>query len=154
VHSTSHTLPFENLKQIQTLAVSPDGSLLLSIDVDGRALLINRKRRALLHHFSFKGPVAAAKFSPDGRYLAVGVGRLVQVRAWPCATTCARHHGGDEGWGSLDRSHAAHGCSDTRTGAPVRCRRGSTPTGTQTGTRAAPRPAAPTRTAGVGYPEL
>jgi len=36
-------------------------------------------RGALLHHFSFKGPVSVAKFSPDGRYLAVGVGRLVQV---------------------------------------------------------------------------
>jgi periodic tryptophan protein 2 len=41
--STSQTLPFENLKQIQTLCLSPDGALLLSIDCDGRALLINRK---------------------------------------------------------------------------------------------------------------
>ncbi|MEW5311682.1 MAG: hypothetical protein WDW38_003377 [Sanguina aurantia] len=77
--STSHTLPFENLKQVRTLALSPDGALLLSIDDAGRALLINRKRRALLHHFSFKGPVSVAKFSPDGAYVAVGVGRLVQV---------------------------------------------------------------------------
>ena len=37
------------------------------------------RRRALLHHFSFKGPVSIAKFSPDGRYLAAGIGRLVQV---------------------------------------------------------------------------
>ena len=68
--------------QIQTLCVSPDGTLLLSIDEDGRALLINKKRRALLHHFSFKGPVATARFSPDGRYIAAAVGRLVQVG--PC----------------------------------------------------------------------
>lgn len=53
---------------------------MLSIDEDGKALLINRARRALLHHFSFKGPVAVARFSPDGKYIAVGVGRLVQVR--------------------------------------------------------------------------
>ncbi len=65
--------------QIRTLCISPNGSLLLSIDEDGRALLINKRRRALLHHFSFKGPVAVAKFSPDGQYLAVGVGRLLQV---------------------------------------------------------------------------
>jgi periodic tryptophan protein 2 len=55
----------------------------LSIDEDGRALLINKQRRALLHHFSFKGPVAVAKFSPDGKYIAVGVGRLVQVWKTP-----------------------------------------------------------------------
>lgn len=80
VQSTSSTLPFENSKQIRTLCLSPDGRLLLSIDADGRALLINRKRRALLHHFSFKAPVRAAKFSPDGGYVACAVGRLLQVR--------------------------------------------------------------------------
>ena len=66
--------------QIQTLCLSPDGRLLLAIDTDGRSLLINKTRRALLHHFSFKGPVLAAKFSPDGQYIACAVGRLLQVR--------------------------------------------------------------------------
>ena len=80
VQSTSSTLPFENGKQVRTICVSPDGRLLLSIDQDGRALLINRKRRALLHHFSFKAAVRAAKFSPDGKYVACAVGRLLQVR--------------------------------------------------------------------------
>lgn len=78
--SCSSTLPFENGRQIRTIAVSPDGRLLLSIDDEGRALVVNRRRRALLHHFSFKGPVRAAKWSPDGRYLAAAVGRLLQVR--------------------------------------------------------------------------
>ena len=107
--STSATLPFENAKQVQhvilhrhvfcvglatgwrqchvhcnvmqirTLCVSPSGQLLLSIDEDGRSLLINRERHALLHHFSFKKPVAAAAFSRDGRYIACAVGRLLQV---------------------------------------------------------------------------
>ncbi|GFR41863.1 hypothetical protein Agub_g2644, partial [Astrephomene gubernaculifera] len=80
--STSKCLPFENLTQIRVLCVSPDGALLMSVDKDGRALLINRKRQVLLHHFSFKGPVACARFSPDGRYVAVAVGHLVQV--WLC----------------------------------------------------------------------
>jgi len=82
--SCSSTLPFENGRQIRTIAVSPDGRLLLSIDDEGRALVVNRRRRALLHHFSFKGPVRAAKWSPDGRYLAVAVGRLLQVRGVAC----------------------------------------------------------------------
>jgi periodic tryptophan protein 2 len=77
--STSSTLPFENAKNVRTICVSPDGRLLLSIDEDGRALVINRRRRALLHHFTFKGTVRAASFSPDGNYVAAAVGRLVQV---------------------------------------------------------------------------
>lgn len=72
--------PRPALAQVATLCVSPCGTLLLAIDEDGRALLINRKRRALLHHFTFKARVAAAKFSPDGCFLAVAVGRLLQVR--------------------------------------------------------------------------
>lgn len=77
--SVSSTLPFENGRQIRTIAVSPDGRTLLSIDDEGRAVVVNRRRRALLHHFSFKGPVRVAKFSPDGKYVACGVGRLLQV---------------------------------------------------------------------------
>ena len=79
VESASFTLPFENQKNVRVLAVSPDSRLLLSIDTDGKALVINRKRKALLHHFSFKSTVRIAKFSPDGQFIAVGVGRLVQV---------------------------------------------------------------------------
>lgn len=33
----------------------------------------------MLHHFSFKGKVAAARFSPCGAFFVVAVGRLVQV---------------------------------------------------------------------------
>ena len=78
-HSTSQTLPFENLKQVRTLCLAPDGRLLLSVDEDGRALVVDRQRRVLLHHVSFKAPVRAAKFSPDGAYVAVAVGKLLQV---------------------------------------------------------------------------
>ncbi|CAD7702736.1 unnamed protein product, partial [Ostreobium quekettii] len=82
--STSRTLPFENGHQIRVLCLSPCGGLLLSIDEEGRCIVINKRRRALLHHVSFKGPVAAAKFSPDGRYVAVAVGRMLQVWKRPC----------------------------------------------------------------------
>lgn len=77
--SAGSALPFESLGQLRTLCLSPDGLLLLAIDVEGKALLINRKRQVLLHHFSFKGPVATAKFSPDGQFIACAVQRLVQV---------------------------------------------------------------------------
>ncbi|KAK9845761.1 hypothetical protein WJX81_001752 [Elliptochloris bilobata] len=81
--SVSSTLPFECAKQIRTLCLSPGGGLLLAIDEDGRALLINRHRRVLLHHFSFKASVAAARFSPDGKFIAAAVGRLLQVWRTP-----------------------------------------------------------------------
>ncbi|DBA78910.1 hypothetical protein WJX77_008158 [Trebouxia sp. C0004] len=81
--STGSALPFESLGQLRNLCVSPDGLLLLAIDTEGKALLINRKRQVLLHHFSFKGPVATAKFSPDGQYIACAVQRLVQVWRTP-----------------------------------------------------------------------
>jgi periodic tryptophan protein 2 len=70
----------KHYSQVRTLCLSPDGQLLLSIDEQGRALLVARTRRVLLHHFSFKGPVTAAAFSPDGKYVAVAVGKLLQVR--------------------------------------------------------------------------
>lgn len=81
--SAGSALPFESLGQLRTLCLSPDGLLLLAIDVEGKALLINRKRQVLLHHFSFKGPVATAKFSPDGQFIACAVQRLVQVWRTP-----------------------------------------------------------------------
>ena len=43
-------------------------------------MLINKRRRVLLHHFSFKGPVSAACFSPDGQHIACAVGKILQVR--------------------------------------------------------------------------
>ena len=60
------------------------------MDEEGRSLLINKRRRTLLHRFSFKGPVAAAAFSPDGRYIACAVGKLLQVLAASACTLVAQ----------------------------------------------------------------
>jgi periodic tryptophan protein 2 len=83
VKSAASTLPHELRSNVRTLCVSPDGALLVAIDDTGRSLVINRRQNALLHHFSFKDVVRVAAFSPDGRYLAVGAGRLVQVWCRP-----------------------------------------------------------------------
>lgn len=53
----------------------------MAIDEDGRSLLINKKQSVLLHRFSFKGPVRAAEFSPDGQFIACAVGKVLQARA-------------------------------------------------------------------------
>ena len=75
----SYTLPFAHRKDIRRIALSPSGSLLLSIDDDGRAILTSYPRRLAVHHFSFKAAVSALAFSPSGRHFAVGIGRDVEI---------------------------------------------------------------------------
>lgn len=67
VGSRSRTLDFECRKNIERLALSPDGRTLLAIDEDGRAVLVNVRKGIVLHHVNFKAPVRAASFSPDGK---------------------------------------------------------------------------------------
>lgn len=83
VKSETVTLPCENTKNVTRIAVSPNGTLLLSVDEEGRCLLINLHRRVVLHWISFKNAVRAIKFSPDGALFAVAIGKLVQVWQTP-----------------------------------------------------------------------
>ncbi|CEQ40342.1 SPOSA6832_01966, partial [Sporobolomyces salmonicolor] len=71
VNNKSRTLAFENRKNIARVALSPDASVLISVDEDGRAVLVNFKRSTVLHHFNFKKPVRDIKFSPDGKRIQV-----------------------------------------------------------------------------------
>ncbi|OSC96353.1 WD40 repeat-like protein [Trametes coccinea BRFM310] len=83
VNNKSYTFPFENRKNVAAIALSPDANVLLSVDEDGRALLVNFKRGVVLHHFNFQKPVKAIKFSPDGKYIAVSYDSHVQVWRTP-----------------------------------------------------------------------
>ncbi|KZT23719.1 WD40 repeat-like protein [Neolentinus lepideus HHB14362 ss-1] len=83
VNNKSFTFPFENRKNIAAIALSPDSNVLISIDEDGRALLVNYRRRVVLHHFNFHKPVKAVKFSPDGKHIAVTHDTHVQVWRTP-----------------------------------------------------------------------
>jgi periodic tryptophan protein 2 len=76
---SSYTLPFETRKDISRFAISPDGTQLIVVDSDGAALLINLPRRIVLAPFNFKEKVHAIKFSPNGKYFAVGRGKTVQL---------------------------------------------------------------------------
>ena len=57
VNHSSSVLPFESRKEIRLLTPSHDGRLLVVLDVDGRALLVNLQRRVVLHRFNFKKKV-------------------------------------------------------------------------------------------------
>ncbi|KAJ3615729.1 hypothetical protein Zmor_012346, partial [Zophobas morio] len=80
------TLPCENNKDIYRIALSPNGSLLISIDLDGRALLVNYCKGVVLSDFNFKNKVSDIKFSPDGRFFAVAIGKQLQV--WRSPSLC------------------------------------------------------------------
>ena len=69
-------------RDILTLALSPDGRLLLCVDGEGGAAFVNVARRTVLCQMQFKTKVRAARFSPDSRLVAVGAGRLIQL--WRC----------------------------------------------------------------------
>ncbi|TPX32377.1 hypothetical protein SmJEL517_g04533 [Synchytrium microbalum] len=79
VGNKSLTLPFENRKNISRIALSPNGALLLTVDEDGQAMLVNFPRKVVLHHFNFKSPVRDIVFSPDNRWIAVTIGKLLQI---------------------------------------------------------------------------
>lgn len=79
VRNCSSTLPFECRTDIRCMALAPNGTLLLTVDRNGHAMLANIARRVVLHQINFKQPVRCVRFSPDGRFLAVALGRLLQV---------------------------------------------------------------------------
>ncbi|KAK9141647.1 hypothetical protein Syun_011047 [Stephania yunnanensis] len=77
--SQTQTLPCQTSSNIARIAASPDARFLVAVDDNSRLLFINLRRRAVLHRMSFKKPVSALAFSPDGSLVAVGVGKLVQI---------------------------------------------------------------------------
>ncbi|KAJ1863412.1 U3 snoRNP protein [Coemansia sp. RSA 989] len=79
VNNKTETLPCENKRDIRRLALSPNGNLLLSVDELGQTLLINFRRRTVLHYFNLKDKVRDIQFSPDGKYFVVALGRNIQV---------------------------------------------------------------------------
>lgn len=83
IHNKSFTFNYEHRKNISAIALNPQGSLLMSIDEDGRAILVNFKARTVLHHFNFKNKVRSIEFSPDGTHFAVAAGRFVEVWKTP-----------------------------------------------------------------------
>jgi periodic tryptophan protein 2 len=79
---TLHTIDACTHRDIATMALSPNGALLLVIDVEGGGMFINMRKRVPLAPFHFKKPVSAVSFSPDSTIVAVSHGRHIQL--WRC----------------------------------------------------------------------
>jgi periodic tryptophan protein 2 len=82
-NSKSVTLPFEMGNNIAAVALSPDKKVLITVDEDGRALLVNYRKGVVLNHFNFKSKVVTIVFSPCGKYFAASHGKQVQVWKTP-----------------------------------------------------------------------
>ncbi len=68
------------------MELSPDAKTLITIDVDGFALVINFLKKVVIAHFNFKGPVTAFGYSPDSRFFLVATGKKVKIFETPSVT--------------------------------------------------------------------
>ena len=80
LNHTSQTLKFQQRHNIKCLALSPDNKLLVSVDSEGFAAILNFKRQIILATMKFKsGNIGAIQFSPDSKYLAVAHDNWISV---------------------------------------------------------------------------
>ena len=75
----ARTYPFQNRSNISTLLLSHDGTTLISIDVDGFALIINMLKKVIIAHFNFRDTVTAIAFSPDDKFFFVATGTKCKI---------------------------------------------------------------------------
>ncbi|KIM22567.1 hypothetical protein M408DRAFT_18150 [Serendipita vermifera MAFF 305830] len=85
VNNRSRTLPFQTRKNISTIALSPDGKVLVVVDEDGKLLLLSASlpQAPVLHHFNLKSKVGSVDFSKDGKFIAITTSSMVHVYVTP-----------------------------------------------------------------------
>lgn len=62
-NNSTEVLPFENNHQTKLLQISPDGVILVAIDMAGYAVVFNLKGSFVVAEFNFKGVISMATFS-------------------------------------------------------------------------------------------
>lgn len=65
----SYTLGYEHQKDVAQIAASPCGSFLVSVDVDGRMIMVHLERDCVVARMGFNEQVGFIEFSPDGKYM-------------------------------------------------------------------------------------
>ncbi len=66
------------------MCLSADNKLLISVDENNTLLLSNFHKRIVISGLGLKGgAVGSIKFSPDGKYIAAGVGSKIQIWKTP-----------------------------------------------------------------------
>lgn len=82
-NNKSKTLPFECRSNVDKICLSPDNKVLIMIDIDGYALIINFMQRVVLSHFNFRAPVTAISFSHDSKFFAVATDTRIRIFETP-----------------------------------------------------------------------
>ena len=85
--NVARTYPFQNRSNIAKLLLNHSGSMLISIDVDGFALIINMTKKVIIAHFNFRDAVTAIAFSPDDRFFFVATGTKCKIFESPSVDT-------------------------------------------------------------------
>ena len=67
----TETLPIESRFNCTSIALSPNGTVLIAINEDGEADLVSLLSKSIIHKFRFNRPVVCVKFSPNGKYFAL-----------------------------------------------------------------------------------
>lgn len=81
--NVAQTLPLQNRSNIARLCLSPNRKILISVDRDGFALIINMERKVVMAHFNFRAEVTAMSFSPDSRFFFVACGTKCKIFETP-----------------------------------------------------------------------
>ena len=107
IHHSTSTLPFENRENIHAIAISHNGTFLISADIHGHALIINIKRKVVILRINFKcHNISAIQFTADDRYFALTHHHGVQI--WKTPSTSIE-------FAPLSLIREYSGCSDTTT---------------------------------------
>jgi len=70
-NNRSHTLPIEARSNYTTLALSPNGLILIAAEEEGEVHIININYRKVIYKRRFNRPIKSISFSPDGKHFAL-----------------------------------------------------------------------------------
>ena len=82
-YGTSQTLPIEIHFNIDFIDITSDSKILIIVDILGYCLVVNFPKQIVISHFNFRNKISALKISPNNKFLAVGIGKGVQIFEMP-----------------------------------------------------------------------
>ena len=82
-YGTSQTLPIEIHSNIDFIDITSDSKILIVVDILGYCLVINFPKQIVISHFNFRSKISALKISPNNKFLAVGIGKRVEIFEMP-----------------------------------------------------------------------
>ncbi|XP_076319456.1 periodic tryptophan protein 2 homolog [Tachypleus tridentatus] len=84
-NNKSETLPIESRYNFTSIALAPNGCILIAVNEAGEASLCSLISKTVLHQHNFRRPIKDIQFSPNGRFFAVAKENNVLVYQAPCS---------------------------------------------------------------------